>query len=600
MWEILFDRLRKPVLQLLAVVLALSLTLCGCASSEYSPTSLRFSQVEYQRPDGQAVLDLIDQASQQAQEDWLPFGLLFSLRKISQATEEFYGMMTIAQIRNYADMSDSFYSEEMEYLNTWDARIQNRYNELFETIEQSRFGSMTQDIFGESATEDLQMSASASSQEILALQEQEKQLEAQYYSEYATATVTTPEGEQTYSSLEPQAKEAYYNQFIDKYNQQLGELYRELVSLRRQMAQALGYDSYTQMADLEMLRVGYDREDIQQFREQLKQTLVPIYRSYLQDFYDRAESRENPGVVYLLEEEAPDPQGGWQQTLQNLQDVYEQMSERTGECYTYLLSHEMIDAAPSAVKANVTFSTMLYSLNTPFLFANMDGSSQDVFSISHEFGHCYAMWRQLEQGSREEGRSMDVCEIHSQAMQILTMPYYEAFYGEQAGTARRYDVYTVAAGILTAALNDEFQEVVYASDNLTLDQLNELYASLAEEYGLVVDSPYYDMDSFSKSWFTTNQYFDSPFYAIDYALSGCVAMQFLSLGLQDYSDALQCYDALVTQDAGESFLSVLDGVGLTSPFAEGALEELAQTLQDFLNGDGSFPAQQPDALQEAA
>ena len=126
----------------------------------------------------------------------------------------------------------------------------------------------------------------------------------------------------------------------------------------------------------------------------------------------------------------------------------------------------MIDAAPSSVKANVTFSTLIYSLNTPFLFANMDGSAEDVFSVSHEFGHCYAMWRQLQQGSHEEGRSMDVCEIHSQAMQILTMPFYEEFYGEEAGTARRYDVYTVVAGILTAALNDEFQEEVYAQPRL--------------------------------------------------------------------------------------------------------------------------------------
>lgn len=98
-----------------------------------------------------------------------------------------------------------------------------------------------------------------------------------------------------------------------------------------------------------------------------------------------------------------------------------------GECFSYLMSHRMIDAAPSASKANVTFSTMLYTLNTPFLFANMDGSEQDVFSISHEFGHCFAMWQQLKTGSHSEGRSMDVCEIHSQAMQLLIFPYYEIF-----------------------------------------------------------------------------------------------------------------------------------------------------------------------------
>ena len=597
----------RRLLALLVTGCVLMSFLSGCAGERsLEPTALSFSQVEYERPDGQAVLDLIEQAQEKAQNDWLPFGLIFSLRRISKATQDFYSMMTIAQIRNYADMSDRFYSEEMDYLNTWDARIQNSYSELFTMIEQSRFGSLTGDIFGESASEDLQMSASASSADILSLQEQEKQLEAQYYEEYANATVTTPEGEVLYSELEPEGQEAYYSQFIEKYNQQLGELYRQLVELRQQMAQLLGYESYTEVADLDMLRVGYTREDIRQFREDLKQTLTPVYRAYLEDFYSRAENRTQPGVVYLLGDPAPSPQGSWQQTLQSLEEVYNRMQEQTqgalalqtGDCYSYLLSHEMIDAAPSSVKANVTFSTLIYSLNTPFLFANMDGSAEDVFSVSHEFGHCYAMWRQLQQGSHEEGRSMDVCEIHSQAMQILTMPFYEESYGEEAGAARRYDVYTVVAGILTAALNDEFQEEVYANPDLTVEQLNELYASLAAEYGLVVDSPYFDMDSFSKGWFTTNQYFDSPFYAIDYALSGCVAMQFLQMGLQDYGASLKTYEALVTQSADDSFLTVLEAVGLDSPFAVETLEQTAQTLQTFLEGDGSFAA--ADAVQQDA
>ena len=312
-------------------------------------------------------------------------------------------------------------------------------------------------------------------------------------------------------------------------------------------------------------------------REELKQTLTPVYRAYLEDFYSRAENRTQPGVVYLLGDPAPSPQGSWQQTLQSLEEVYNRMQEQTqgalalqtGDCYSYLLSHEMIDAAPSSVKANVTFSTLIYSLNTPFLFANMDGSAEDVFSVSHEFGHCYAMWRQLQQGSHEEGAQHGRLRIHSQAMQILTMPFYEEFYGEEAGTARRYDVYTVVAGILTAALNDEFQEEVYANPDLTVEQLNELYASLAAEYGLVVDSLYFDMDSFSKGWFTTNQYFDSPFYAIDYALSGCVAMQFLQMGLQDYGAALKTYEALVTPERGRQLFDCAGGGGAGLPVCGG-------------------------------
>lgn len=577
-------------------------SLSGCMGEKLVPTELSFSQVEYERPDGQGVLDLIDKAKEQAENDILPFGMIWTLRKIGDATQEFYSMMTIAQIRNYLDVNDTFYSEEMEYLDTFDARIQNSYNQMFSSIENSRFSSIQNMIFGESGAEDLQMSSQASSEEILSLQEQEKKLVAEYYYEYAQATVSTPEGEVLFSSLDSEGQSAYYNQFIQKYNKQFGELYLELVSLREQMAQALGYDSYTQVADLDMLRNSYTREDIKTFREDIKQTIAPVYRSYLEDFYRRAENRDQPGYVYLLGEQSPVPQGSWQETLDQFEQLYQQMSEQTGECYSYLLSHEFIDAEPSQTKANVTFSTLIYSLNTPFLFANMNGSAEDVFSISHEFGHCFAMWQQLKLGSQQEGRSMDVSEIHSQAMQMLTLPYYEIFYGEDAGTARKYDVYTMVAGILTAAMNDEFQEKIYENPQMTVQELNELYKELAMEYGLVVESPCFDMESFSMGWFTTNQYFDTPFYAIDYALSGCVAMEFLQMGLEDYTKALETYLSLVQQNSDYDFMTVLEETGLSSPFETEQMEALAQTMEDFLQGDGSFSADntEQESLQDAA
>lgn len=582
----LFDSSRRPV-RLTAWVMSVLLiltTLTGCQEEARTPTDQNFSQVEYQRPDGESVVQLIGKAQQQAQDDLLPLGLLHSLRKIGDATEDYYSMMTIAQIRNYADVNDTFYSAEMEYLDTWDARIQSEYNQLFKMIQQSRFQSMTKEIYGSSGAEDMQMSAQSSSKEILSLQEQEKKLEAQYYYEYAQATVTTPEGEVLFSSLEPQGQTAYYSQFIDRYNQTLGELYLELVSLRDQMAQLLGYDSYTEVADLNMHRSSYTREQIQQFRELLKQTLVPVYGGYLEDFYRRAENQTSAGYVYLMGEPSPTPQGDWKDTLERFSQVFSKMALETGECYEYLFSHGFIDAQPSQTKANVTFSTLIYSLNTPFLFANMDGSENDVYSISHEFGHCFAIWEQLKRGSRSEGRSMDVCEIHSQAMQMMVLPYYEAFYGEDADVARRYDVFTIVSGILTAALNDEFQEQIYRQPQMTVDQLNELYLELALEYGLVVESPYSDLETFSKGWFTTNQYFDTPFYAIDYSLSGCVALEFLQRSMEDSQGALDTYLVLVRQDAGYDFLTVLEKTGLQSPFSEEQLVELSELLEDVLQG----------------
>lgn len=115
-------RPHKNVLRFWAMILTgaiLMTSLSGCMGEKLVPTELSFSQVEYERPDGQGVLDLIDKAKEQAENDILPFGMIWTLRKIGEATQEFYSMMTIAQIRNYLDVNDTFYSEEMEYLDTF-------------------------------------------------------------------------------------------------------------------------------------------------------------------------------------------------------------------------------------------------------------------------------------------------------------------------------------------------------------------------------------------------------------------------------------------------------------------------------------------------
>lgn len=106
---------------------------------------------------------------------------------------------------------------------------------------------------------------------------------------------------------------------------------------------------------------------------------------------------------------------------------------------------------------------------------------------------------------------------------------------------------------MTAALNDEFQEKIYNDPTVTAEQLDELYYQLAQEYGLVVSSPYVDANTFAKSWFTTNQYFDTPFYAIDYALSGCVAMQFLQLMQRDEETALAAVSSAGAAAVGFGF-----------------------------------------------
>lgn len=581
-------------LRLTSLALALSLLLSGCLpfGEEYQVerTDKTFSQLEYVRPDGEAILAQLDQAIQTAQDSFWPFTPIRSIGEVNQLFDDFTTNYSLAQIHNYLDVTDTYYQQEMEYLDGVYSQMMTRYNDYFDALLNSSAGWFFRWLWDESDIQDQQLSSSALSDEILPLKEEENRLCAQYYYQYAQATVEEAGQQVLYSSLSAQGQAAYREEFLTKYNPQFGQLFLELVRNRDAQAKALGFENYVEVADRKMLRTSYTREDIQRFRSLLKQYLAPVYQEKVAGLYSRLDQMlQDPQLdlsLTLLSGPAPSPQGSWQDTMDSMEQIYSDMSGITAQCFAYMDTHEFIHVEPSPNKANVIFSTSIGSLNAPFLFGNMDNTSTDVFSISHEFGHCVATYAQQELGSSVEGRSMDVMEIHSQAMQFLTFPYFELFYGDQAELARQYDLYDILSVILSSAMQDEFQEILYQNPQMTLEELNDLYRRLILEYGLSVDSPLTGLEVSSLNWFQTNQFFDTPFYSIDYSLSGCVALELLSQMVRDYGQALETYLTLISQSSSYDFLQVLEATGLGSPFEESRLETLSQLCRNLLEEGG--------------
>ena len=580
-----------------ALGLAVCVWLSGCGLGEdggLEPTEQTFSQIEYQRPDGDAVLEQIQVAQDTAQSSILPFSLVREMNTLNEKLDDFLSMYVLAQIHNSIDVTDPFYSEELEVLDAQYVRIQAKYNEFYQAMSQTFPGRWITGFWDDATKEDQETLAQTTSQDVLQWKEEEDRLIAQYHYQYNQITVEVDGEPVQYASLEPELQEAYYREFLENSNQQLGQILVDLVENRDTQARTLGYDSYVEMADDQMLRVSYDREQIRQYREDLKTTLVPLYRSMLDDLYARLEQKladmsQDIPLTLLPQGDQPDPSGGWQEMMDTLDTVYSQMDPEVSACFSYLREHEMMEVAPSSTKQNTVYTTFLPKFNTPFLFANLNGGSGDVSNITHEFGHCLAIWLQLQQGSTSEGRGMDVSEIHSQSMEMLTLPWYDLLYdtAEEAQLARQYAVCNLLVGILSAAMDDEFQEELYQNPGMTVEEINQCYGRLGLEYGLMSESEIYDREMAQMQWTQVNHYFATPFYSIDYAVSGGVALEMLALSLEDYDAALDTYLTLCRQDANKDFLTVVADSGLSNPMEKTQLQEIASLCSQLME-EGDF------------
>src|SRR5690606_7804427 len=75
--------------------------------------------------------------------------------------------------------------------------------------------------------------------------------------------------------MRKKAYEAYIG-FFEENEDEFDRIYDELVKIRTNMAQKLGYENYIQMGYYRMLRSDYTSKDVANYRKQVEKDLVPL------------------------------------------------------------------------------------------------------------------------------------------------------------------------------------------------------------------------------------------------------------------------------------------------------------------------------------
>lgn len=229
---------------------------------------------------------------------------------------------------------------------------------------------------------------------------------------------------------------------------------------------------------------------------------------------------------------------------------------------------------------NISMVTLLLSSLGTF-----QGGSEDISLFSHEFGHFYAAFEKINPDPdcyQEGDRTMDIKEMQSSGMEVLTMRWYPAFYGDAAPAFEKAAVLEMFTLVLDCCLYDQWQHEIYQEwDSISASsdpagECDRRMARLRQEYYGDLDYTLLEPYGQGKMWIEKSHVFETPFYMIDYALAYSVALQLYALSLEDWDAAFSAYQALVRQPSGSSFLDVVEAAGLESPFSSEAMEILAE------------------------
>lgn len=364
----------------------------------------------------------------------------------------------------------------------------------------------------------------------------------------------------------------------------LDSLYDEMVKTRDDMARSLGHPNFIPLGYQLMTRTDYGPDDVAVFREEVVKHVVPLAARW------RKQQAESLGVdLHVWDEKlidgrpAPRPQGDAAYILEQTARMYNDLSPQTGEFFTMMKSRGLFDLVTKEGKAGGGYCTSFPDFGVPFVFSNFNGTKGDVEVMTHECGHAFQAWSSRHQPLLEyRWPTYEACEIHSMGMEMLTYPWMDLFFGEEAERFRRVHMKESIVFLPYGCAVDEFQHFVYANPGCGPEARHRHWQAMEKKY--LPWRQYGDLDYAARGGFWQGQQhiYRSPFYYIDYVLAQTCALQIWKKSREDRVNALKDYMAICTPGGSQSFLQLVETGGLKNPFKPGVLSGIVSEAREYV------------------
>lgn len=580
-----------------ALLLALCLLLSACSGGGHSPweqmpwgsfsaldadgslrystvydgelvTPIPFAEMEYVRPDTQAVVEGFAVATELAASGGSADAVIAAFLAALERYNQYATMDSLAYILYCSDtVGNAAYLDEYDFLESELPLIRRAMEEcLVACANAAEKEALESDYFGEDALDEYVDYSVFTNAEYVRLSQQETALVTEYMEAVESPRITIDGESYDYNALLEsgeynawELQELYLLQSVES----LGDIYIRLVQTRKQMAEVLGYESYADYAyEIEFER-DYTPAQADAYLEAVKADLVPVFVEY----YDSLS-------WYFLSYETMDETalyGALEETVQELGTPFT-------EAFAFLDKYGLCDLHYSTDKWSGSYMTYLPSYESPFIYLCPDGTDADFATLAHEFGHFTDAY--LNYGTSE---SIDTAEVSSQGLEYLSLLHNGLPSRTSERLCKQVMFESLQCFIFQASYAD-FERQVYALDDseLTVERICNIALQLSMQYGYCYVS---EEDFYRTCWTQIPHFFNAPYYVISYCVSNDAAMQLFELDWAQAGAGVEKYLTLLENNRELTFCELLESAGLATPFDAGRTESLAALFRTILLED---------------
>ncbi len=556
---------------------------------------MKFKDLPYKRPDYDKLHEFMDKAIHDfkaancAEEQFAVFD------RVETVYDDLTSDANLARIRYFLDTSDEFYREEMRYISKNSGALNKKYDVISELILNSEYKDELEEKIGSVTLKNLALSKGNTTTETIEDMALESQIVLEYNELISRLTVNFNGEEMPLSMLAPfkesvdrEVRKAAFiaeGECYAKIKDKFDDIFERLVKVRDRQAKKLGFSDFIPLGYSKVRRNCYKNSDIAIFKSQVLEYIVPI----TQEIAKRRCERLNLDSLYFYDQTLPFKDGAAKllvekdELLLATKKMFAEMSEKTGEFINMMFDNELFDLYPRKGKLPGGFCSFFYKYNYPFVFANLNGTSIDVYLLTHEFGHALAKFISTQRKDKQYALpSMEISEIHSMAMEYLATPWYPLFFKEDS---MKYTISHAEDALFLIAYScqvDEFQEQIYKNPDMTASERDELWLKLDSIYRPYIDYDDLPFYSAGAGWQRQVHIYKSPFYYIEYGLAEIIALQIFSIFTKDREKAFNCYFDLLWHGSEKTFVELLDALNLRSPLKPDTIKETADDILNFI------------------
>ena len=557
---------------------------------------MNFNNYEYLRPNYEEYRTEFSKALQQLSEATSIESATAAVSHLNKLRAQVETAYNLATIRYSIDTNDTFYEEEDQFWNDYQPHFQGLDFEFYQTLLASPLLAALKEHFPATLFLYAQSRIKTFHPDLIPLFQAENQLGSDYSKLVASAQIDFDGNIYTLSQITPLTQSVDEKtrrratekvvEFYATHADEFETIYDSMIKTRTQIATSLGFDNYVAFADVLMNRWDYDRPMIETYRSEVLQKIVPV----TQKLYQRQAQRNGleqlnfHDLSLVFPTGNATPLGTPEELVEKARIMYHELAPETGEFFDFMVERNLLDLLSKTGKQAGGYCTYIQDYQSPFIFANFNGTSHDVDVLTHEAGHAFQTYESRWINEPEiVFPNYESCEIHSMSMEFIAWPWMESFFEDQTNKYKFNHLASALQFLPYGVLVDHFQQKVYENPTWTAEERNACWRELEKQY-----CPERNYDLFPEMekgiyWFRQGHIFTSPFYYIDYTLAQVCAFQFWKrFNVEQDPTAWQDYLAICQVGGTKTFLEILDIAHLRSPFEAGALDETITMVDEYL------------------